>query len=158
MVRAGLGFDAHRFEAGRKLILGGVEIAGAVGLHGHSDADVLLHALTDALLGAAGLGDIGMHFPDSDPQWKNVSSRIFIERALSLLRDKKFKIVNADITLVAESPRLESHRGAIRNSVAAMLQLSAEAVNIKASTVDRMGFIGRNEGIAAQAIVLIESV
>jgi 2-C-methyl-D-erythritol 2,4-cyclodiphosphate synthase len=158
MVRAGLGFDAHRFEAGRKLILGGVEIPGAVGLHGHSDADVLLHALTDALLGAAGLGDIGTHFADSDPQWKNASSRIFIERAVGLLRDKKWKLVNADVTLIAESPRLTPHRDAIRLCVAEMLQIPLDAVNIKATTTDRMGFTGRNEGIAAQAIVLIESV
>jgi 2-C-methyl-D-erythritol 2,4-cyclodiphosphate synthase len=154
--RVGIGFDAHRFEPGRKLILGGVEIPHDRGLSGHSDADVLLHALTDALLGAAALGDIGQHFPDSDPKWKNASSKIFVESAMQTLHKKSLRVANVDLTILAESPRLSAYRENICHSIAALLQIPEDCVNLKATTTDQMGFIGRNEGIAAQAIVLLE--
>ena len=154
--RVGNGFDAHRFATGRKLFLGGIEIPNDRGLGGHSDADVLLHALTDALLGAAGLGDIGQHFPDSDSKWKNASSRIFVESAMQMLREKSYRVANVDLTVLAESPRLQAHRASICRSIAAMLQIPEDCVNFKATTTDEMGFIGRNEGIAAQVIVLLE--
>lgn len=156
MQRIGLGFDAHRFADGRKLILGGVEVQFSRGLHGHSDADVILHALADALLGAASLGDIGAHFPDSDPQWKGASSSIFIQRINAMLKNEGWRVVNADITLIAQVPKLEPYREAISNSVAGLLGIEASSISIKATTTDHMGFIGREEGIAAQAIVLIE--
>jgi 2-C-methyl-D-erythritol 2,4-cyclodiphosphate synthase len=154
--RVGIGFDSHRFVAGRKLLLGGVEIPHDRGLEGHSDADVLLHALTDALLGAAGLGDIGSHFPDSDPKWKNASSRTFVEGAVRMFREKSYRIANVDLIVLAEAPKLQSHRSEICRSIAAMLQIPEACVNLKATTTDRMGFIGRDEGIAAQAIALLE--
>jgi 2-C-methyl-D-erythritol 2,4-cyclodiphosphate synthase len=156
MTRVGMGFDAHRFGVGRALMLGGIEIAGARGLQGHSDADVLLHALTDALLGAAALGDLGAHFPDTDPKWKGASSRVFVETAASKLRDLGWTIANVDLTLIAQVPKIAPHREAIRSSVAQILGLAPELVSLKATTTDHMGFIGREEGIAAQAAVLIE--
>ena len=154
--RIGSGFDAHRFASGRKLFLGGIEIPHDSGLGGHSDADVLLHALTDALLGAAALGDIGQHFPDSDSKWKNASSKVFVESAMQMLREKSYRVANVDLTVLAESPKLHKHRLNIRRSIAALLQIPEDCVNLKATTTDEMGFIGRNEGIAAQAIVLLE--
>ena len=154
MFRVGIGYDAHRFAKGRRLLLGGVEIPYSLGLRGHSDADVLLHALADALLGAAGLGDLGTHFPDSDPNWKNAKSSIFIKKILARL--KSWRLVNADLTIIAEVPKIEPHREAIRKSVAEILKSSKKRVNLKATTTDSMGFIGRKEGIAAQAIVLLK--
>jgi 2-C-methyl-D-erythritol 2,4-cyclodiphosphate synthase len=156
ILRTGLGFDAHRFSHNRKLILGGIEIAYNRGLSGHSDADVVLHALGDALLGAAGLGDLGTHFPDSDPAWKGASSRIFIERILEMLSREQWSICNADLTLIAQVPKISPHRETIRKSIAQLLKLDESAVNVKATTSDMMGFTGREEGIAAIAIVLIQ--
>ena len=156
MIRAGMGFDSHRFAEGRKLMLGGVEIPGARGLQGHSDADVLLHALTDALLGAAALGDLGMHFPDTDPKWKGAASRTFVERSCALLEQQGWTVVNVDLTLIAQVPKIQPHRDAIRRSIASILDLPEERVSVKATTTDHMGFIGREEGIAAQAIATLQ--
>jgi 2-C-methyl-D-erythritol 2,4-cyclodiphosphate synthase len=156
MHRVGIGFDAHQFSEGRTLKLGGVEIPGSKGLKGHSDSDVLLHALADALLGAAALGDIGTHFPDTDPAWKGASSQIFIEKILAMLQKENWTLVNADLIVLAEVPKLHSHKSTIRKSIASMLQLPENRVSIKATTTNHMGFIGREEGIAAQAVVLIE--
>lgn len=156
MYRVGLGFDAHRLVEGRKLLLGGVQVVHARGLQGHSDADVLLHALTDALLGAAGLGDIGLHFPDSDPQWKDAASELFVRKTLEDLRKERWRIVNVDLLVIAQEPRLSTYREQIRSSVSTLLALSQEQVNLKATTTDHMGFIGRGEGIAAQAVVLLQ--
>jgi 2-C-methyl-D-erythritol 2,4-cyclodiphosphate synthase len=155
--RTGIGFDAHKFMVGRKLYLGGLEIPHSVGLHGHSDADVLLHALTDALLGAAGLGDIGMHFPDSDPQWKDASSQIFVQSALKEIYSLGWSVCNIDLIIIAQEPKIDSHRSAIRASVATLLELPEDCVNLKAKTTDHLGFTGRGEGIAAQAIVLLQT-
>ena len=155
MIRTGTGFDAHRFGEGRRLMLGGLEIPGARGLQGHSDADVLLHALTDALLGAAALGDIGMHFPDSDPKWKGAASRVFVERACAMLAEAGWGIANADLTLIAQAPKIQPHRESIRGSIAAILGVDVKRVSLKATTTDHMGFIGREEGIAAQALVTL---
>lgn len=155
MMRVGIGFDAHRFADGRRLVLGGVEIAHAKGLRGHSDADVVLHALADALLGAAGLDDIGSHFPDSDPAWKDASSSLFIKRIMTMLKRRHLVVQNVDLTVIAEAPKVSPHRAAIRDSVARLLKASKDAVNVKATTTDHMGFLGREEGIAAQAVVLL---
>jgi 2-C-methyl-D-erythritol 2,4-cyclodiphosphate synthase len=157
MYRVGIGFDAHKFMVGRKLMLGGVEIGHPVGLHGHSDADVLLHALTDALLGAAGLGDIGMHFPDSDPQWKDASSGVFVQQTLQEIYQLGWKVSNVDLTIIAQEPKFGPYRRQIRSSIATLLELPEEFINLKAKTTDHLGFTGRGEGIAAQAIVLLES-
>lgn len=154
--RSGLGFDAHRFSHNRKLILGGIEIAHDRGLAGHSDADVVLHALGDALLGAAALGDLGAHFPDSDPEWKGASSKIFVERILEMLSGDQWKICNVDVTIIAQVPKISPHREAIRKSIAQLLKLDESAVSVKATTTDTMGFTGREEGIAAIAVVLIQ--
>ena len=156
IVRSGLGFDAHRFVEGRKLMLGGIEIPHTHGLRGHSDADVVLHAIADALLGAAALGDLGTHFPDTDPKWKGAASRVFIDRILEMLSADRWSISNVDVTVIAQIPKLSPHHAAIRKSVAEMLKLSEAAVSIKATTSDTMGFIGREEGIAAIATVLIQ--
>jgi 2-C-methyl-D-erythritol 2,4-cyclodiphosphate synthase len=156
MHRVGIGFDAHKFMVGRKLLLGGVEISDSIGLHGHSDADVLLHALTDALFGAAGLGDIGSHFPDSDPQWKDAASSIFVKKALEEIYQLGWKVSNIDLTIMAQDPKINPYRADIRSSISTLLELPEEFINVKAKTTDHMGFIGRGEGIAAQAIVLLE--
>ena len=156
MNRVGIGFDAHQLIEGRKLLLGAVEIPYSKGLQGHSDADVLLHALTDALLGAAGLGDIGMHFPDSAPQWKNAASTVFVRKALEDVRQKGWEIENVDLTLIAQQPRIGAYREKIRRSIATILEIRRSQVNLKATTTDHMGFTGRGEGIAAQAVVLLQ--
>ena len=158
MIRVGSGFDIHAFGPGDHVMLGGVRIAHAAGVRAHSDGDVLLHALCDALLGAAGLGDIGQHFPDSDPRWRGAPSSGFIEAAVSMLRERGWQVVNADLTLLAEAPCIGAHREAIRTCVAALLQVAPDAVNLKATTTERLGFVGRDEGLAAQASVLIERV
>lgn len=158
MIRVGSGFDIHAFGPGDHVMLGGVRIAHAAGVRAHSDGDVLLHALCDALLGAAGLGDIGQHFPDSDPRWRGAPSSGFIEAAVSMLRERGWQVVNADLTLLAEAPRIGAHREAIRTCVAALLKVAPDAVNLKATTTERLGFVGRDEGLAAQASVLIERV
>ncbi len=154
-LRIGSGFDVHAFGPGDHVMLGGVRVPAQRGIVAHSDGDVLLHALTDALLGAAGLGDIGQHFPDTDPRWKGADSTQFVRHAVQLVAARGFKVVNADLTLLGERPRIAAHRDAIRASVAAALGIDAADVNLKATTTEKLGFIGRSEGLAAQAVVLI---
>jgi 2-C-methyl-D-erythritol 2,4-cyclodiphosphate synthase len=156
-MRIGSGFDVHAFGPGDSVILGGVRVPHSRGVVAHSDGDVVLHALCDAMLGAAGLGDIGMHFPDSDPMWKGANSRRFVEAVLGMLAVRKLKLVNVDITLLAQAPRVSAHRIEIRRSLAQMLSVTENQVNIKATTTEHLGFIGREEGLAAQAVVLLES-
>ena len=155
MNRVGHGYDAHRFCAGARLVLGGVAIEFDRGLAAHSDGDVLVHALCDALLGAAGLGDIGRHFPDSSPEFAGIDSRVLLRRVAALLREKGFTVVNADVTVVAQAPRLAPHVDRMRMNLAADLGVGADAMNVKATTTEGMGFTGRGEGIAAHAVVLI---
>ncbi len=155
MIRVGSGFDVHAFGPGDHVMLGGVRVPHSQGVVAHSDGDVLLHALCDALLGAAGLGDIGQHFPDSDPQWRGASSDRFMTHAVTLLRERGYSIVNADLTLLCEAPRLSAHRDHIRSSIATLLGIAADAVNLKATTTEKMGYLGRREGLAAEAVVLI---
>ena len=155
-MRVGSGFDVHAFGPGDAVMLGGVRVPHSRGVVAHSDGDVLLHALVDALLGAAGLGDIGQHFPDSDPRWKGANSARFVAGALSLLAEHGQKVVNADLTLLAEEPRIGRWRDQIRRSVAEQLALPESAVNLKATTTEHLGFIGRGEGLAAMAVVLID--
>ncbi|MET0282377.1 MAG: 2-C-methyl-D-erythritol 4-phosphate cytidylyltransferase [Steroidobacteraceae bacterium] len=153
--RTGSGFDVHAFGPGDAVMLGGVSVPWSQGVVAHSDGDVLLHALTDALLGAAGLGDIGQHFPDSDPRWRGADSTRFVRHAVALLAADGWQVVNADLTLLAEGPRIAKYRDAIRAAVAAALGVDASLVNLKATTTEKLGFIGRTEGLAAQAVVLI---
>jgi 2-C-methyl-D-erythritol 2,4-cyclodiphosphate synthase len=153
--RTGLGWDVHRIAAGRPLILGGVAIPSEFGLEGHSDADILFHALTDAILGAASLGDIGMHFPDSDPQWKGAASARFLEHALKLLRQQGFRLINVDTTVILERPKLKDYRMAIRESLARTLDLPLDRISVKFKTAERVGPVGRGESAEAQAIVTI---
>jgi 2-C-methyl-D-erythritol 2,4-cyclodiphosphate synthase len=153
-VRVGQGFDVHAFTSGRRLVIGGVVIPYEKGLAGHSDADVLLHAICDALLGAAALGDIGRHFPDSDAAYAGADSRELLREVRKKLG--KFRIVNVDATILAEAPRMAPHVARMVQNIAADLGIEPGAVNIKATSAERLGFIGRGEGIAAQAIVLIE--
>jgi 2-C-methyl-D-erythritol 2,4-cyclodiphosphate synthase len=155
-VRIGLGFDAHRLVAGRPLILGGVEIPHPLGLLGHSDADVLTHAIGDALLGAVGAGDLGTHFPDGDPAYKDISSLMLLARIIELVRHRGFQPVNVDATVVAEKPRLAPHFPAMIAKLAPILGLAPDAINLKATTTEKMGFAGREEGIAAYAAVLVQ--
>jgi 2-C-methyl-D-erythritol 2,4-cyclodiphosphate synthase len=154
-VRIGSGLDVHAFGPGDHLMLGGVRIAHSRGVVAHSDGDVVLHALCDALLGAAGLGDIGQHFPDSDPRWQGAPSAGFVTAVLGLLRAQRLSVVNADLTVIGESPRIAPHREAICHEVARLLEVPVERVNLKATTTERLGFLGRAEGIAAQAVVLL---
>ena len=154
-MRIGSGVDVHAFGPGDHLMLGGVRIAHTRGVLAHSDGDVVLHALCDALLGAAGLGDIGQHFPDSDPRWKGAASARFVTAVLAMLRARGLIVVNADLTVIAEAPRVGPHREAICREVARLLEVAAERVNLKATTTERLGFLGRGEGIAAQAVVLL---
>ncbi|MHC8441922.1 MAG: 2-C-methyl-D-erythritol 2,4-cyclodiphosphate synthase [Candidatus Eutrophobiaceae bacterium] len=154
--RIGQGCDAHRLVEGRILILGGVRIPHDKGLLGHSDADVLLHAICDALLGAAGLGDIGRHFPDSDPAFRNADSRELLGQVAKMLHQAKFVPVNVDATLFAEAPRIAPYIPSMQANIAAILAIQPSVVNVKATTFEGMGFIGRQEGIAAQAVALIE--
>jgi 2-C-methyl-D-erythritol 4-phosphate cytidylyltransferase/2-C-methyl-D-erythritol 2,4-cyclodiphosphate synthase len=153
--RTGLGFDVHAFAAGEALWLGGIRIPNDRGLKGHSDADVLLHALTDALLGAIGAGDIGDHFPPSDPQWRGAASSLFLEHARALIAARGGRIDHVDVTLICEAPRIGPHREAMRVSVAALLRLAPARISIKATTTERLGFTGRGEGMAAQAIATV---
>lgn len=153
--RVGQGYDSHRLVEGRPLILGGVEIPFELGLDGHSDADVLLHAITDAVLGAAALGDIGQHFPPSDPKWKGADSRILLKAVVALAKEKGWTVVNCDATIVAERPKIGPHMPAIRASVAETLGVSEEVVNVKAKTNEKMDAVGRMEGMMAQAVVLM---
>lgn len=155
MMRIGQGIDIHPFDEGRPLVLGGVRISETGGLRGHSDADVVLHALTDALLGATGAGDIGQYFPSDDERWRNAESSRFIREAKTILAERDFEIENIDITIIAEKPRIAPHREAIAASIAKMLNLPRGHVNVKATTTDHLGFIGRGEGICAMAVVLL---
>jgi 2-C-methyl-D-erythritol 2,4-cyclodiphosphate synthase len=155
-MRVGQGFDVHPFATGRKLVIGGVEIAYDKGLLGHSDADVLLHAICDALLGAAAQGDIGKHFPDTDPKYKGIDSRQLLRHVVELLGDRGRRIVNVDATIIAEAPRMAPYIPQMVANIAADLGIEPHYVNVKATTTERLGFAGRGEGIAAQAICLIE--
>lgn len=156
-MRIGIGYDVHRLAEGRKLFLGGVEIPNPRGLLGHSDADVLIHAVCDALFGAAGMDDIGAHFPDSDPEYKDISSVLLLSKTLEKLRLKGFtKIVNLDTTLFAEEPKIGPYRSRIKQNMAGILGVEPDLVNIKATTLEKLGAIGRGEGIGAMAAVLIE--
>jgi 2-C-methyl-D-erythritol 2,4-cyclodiphosphate synthase len=154
-MRVGSGFDVHAFGPGDFVMLGGVRVPHTQGVIAHSDGDVLLHALCDALLGAAGLGDIGQHFRDDDPRWRGADSREFVRSVLEMLRTGGWRVGNADLTLLAEAPRLARFRQQIRDSIAQLLQVPPECVNVKATTTERLGFLGRREGIAAQAVVLL---
>ena len=154
-MRIGHGYDTHRFMAGRPLILGGVNVPHDKGLLAHSDGDVVIHALCDALLGAAALGDIGRHFPDTSLDFKNVDSRLLLRRVRELLAQNNLEMVNADITIIAEEPRMAPHIDAMRDNLSADLAVTRDAVNIKATTNEKMGFIGNREGIAVHAVVLI---
>ena len=154
-VRTGLGYDVHRLVAGEELWLGGIEIAHDKGLSGHSDADVALHALTDALLGAIGDGDIGSHFPPSDPQWKGARSSQFLEHAVKLVRAKSYAVGNIDLTIICEEPKIGPHRAAMRARIADLLGVDIDRVSVKATTTERLGFTGRGEGIAAQAVATL---
>jgi 2-C-methyl-D-erythritol 2,4-cyclodiphosphate synthase len=155
MIRTGLGWDVHRLEAGRPMILGGVTIASELGLAGHSDADILSHAVTDALLGAAALGDIGMHFPDTDPQWQGTDSQVFLAHAAKLVREAGYQIVNIDTTVILERPKLKDYRLPIRESLARTLGLSVQCVSVKFKTAERVGPVGEGKSAEAQAIVTI---
>jgi 2-C-methyl-D-erythritol 2,4-cyclodiphosphate synthase len=156
MTRIGFGYDSHRFAPDRPLVLGGVEIPHELGLAGHSDADAVLHALTDAILGAIGAGDIGELFPDSDPKWKGADSRQFVIAAVARAGAAGLAVANADITVITELPRLKAFKQAMRETIAGLLGVEAGRVNVKAKTNEKMGWIGRGEGLAATAAVLME--
>lgn len=155
MMRVGQGFDVHALVEGRPLVIGGVTIPFDRGLAGHSDADVLLHAICDALIGAAALGDIGRHFPDTDPRYQGINSRELLRAVADLLRAQGYAIVNVDATIIAQAPKMAPHVGAMCAHIAADLGLAVEAVNVKAKTAERLGLVGRGEGIVAEAVALI---
>ena len=155
-LRVGHGFDVHAFADNRKLILGGVEIPFALGLAGHSDADVLLHAICDALLGAAGLGDIGRHFPDTDAAFSGIDSRILLRRVAEQLKQRNWRVGNVDATLIAQAPKMAPHIARMTAHIADDLGIAIDRVNVKATTTEKLGFTGRGEGIAAEAVCLIE--
>jgi 2-C-methyl-D-erythritol 2,4-cyclodiphosphate synthase len=154
-MRSGIGYDIHRLVSGRKLILGGVDIPFEKGLLGHSDADVLIHALCDALLGAAAIGDIGTHFPDTDPAYRGVSSMVLLDKTLQMLESRGFSVVNVDVTVLAQSPKLSPFRKAMQANIADRLHLTADRVNVKATTTEGLGSIGNREGIAALCVAMI---
>lgn len=156
-IRVGQGFDVHAFCEGRKLILGGVEIPHEFGLAGHSDADVLIHAICDALLGAAGLGDIGHHFPDNNPEYAGIDSRKLLERVIKSLDELGWQVTNLDATVIAQVPKLAPYIKAMRETLAPLLSVEVGDLNIKATTTERLGFTGRGEGVAAQAVVLLQA-
>ena len=155
-MRIGQGFDVHALVLGRKLIIGGVEIPYTRGLQGHSDADVLLHAICDALLGAAGLGDIGQHFPDSDPAYADIDSRKLLRNVSNRLKEQGLRLVNLDATIIAQEPRMAPHIPRMIGNIAADLEVAPALINVKATTTEHLGFLGRVEGIAAQAVALLE--
>jgi 2-C-methyl-D-erythritol 2,4-cyclodiphosphate synthase len=157
MIKIGQGFDVHQLVNGRKCIIGGVDIPFNKGLEGHSDADVLLHAISDAILGAAGLGDIGKHFPNTDPLIKDINSREILKKVISLLQQEQYSIVNIDATVICEMPKLSPYIDTIKKNIASDCNIDIGRVNVKATTTETLGFTGRGEGIAAQAICLIES-
>ncbi|NLY55815.1 MAG: 2-C-methyl-D-erythritol 2,4-cyclodiphosphate synthase [Firmicutes bacterium] len=154
-MRVGIGYDVHRLVEGRRLVLGGVVVPFTKGLLGHSDADVLVHAIMDALLGAAGLGDIGKHFPDTDPQYKDISSLELLERVGGLLRSAGYQVVNIDAVVIAEAPKLAPYIQQMRANIAARLQIAPEGVGVKATTSEGLGFVGTGQGMAAQAVCLL---
>jgi 2-C-methyl-D-erythritol 2,4-cyclodiphosphate synthase len=156
-VRTGIGWDVHRFAAGRRLVLGGVEVPSDRGLDGHSDADVLTHAVMDALLGAAGMGDIGEHFPDSDPQWRGADSIALLRDVAGRLAAGGFAVVNVDTTVLMEAPKVGPHRAAIRERLAGALGIDPARVNVKATTGEAMGFVGRGEGAGALAVATLDA-
>lgn len=157
MIKVGQGFDVHQLVNGRKCIIGGVDIPFSKGLDGHSDADVLFHAISDAILGAAALGDIGKHFPNTDPLIKDINSREILKKVISLLQQKKYSIVNIDATVICELPKLTPYIDQIKKNIASDCNIDIDRINVKATTTETLGFTGRGEGIAAQAICLIES-
>lgn len=154
--RVGQGIDIHPFATGRKLILGGIEFPGELGLAGHSDADALLHAITDAVLGAAGLGDIGQLFPDTDRRWKDADSSIFLKEACTRAKQLGWQVVNVDCTLLLEAPRLSPQREKIRENIANLLELDPGAVGVKATTTEQLGFVGRREGLLASCVIMLK--
>jgi 2-C-methyl-D-erythritol 4-phosphate cytidylyltransferase/2-C-methyl-D-erythritol 2,4-cyclodiphosphate synthase len=154
--RIGQGFDVHRFAAGRPLILCGLELPEGPGLDGHSDADVALHAVADALLGAVAAGDLGEHFPSTDPRWRGVSSNVFLDRALGFVREAGYRLVNCDLTVIGERPRIADHRNTMRARLGELLGIEVGRVSVKATTTDGLGSTGRGEGLAAMAVVLVE--
>ena len=155
-MRIGQGFDVHALVPGRKLVIGGVDIPYERGLQGHSDADVLLHAICDALLGAAGLGDIGQHFPDNDPAYAGIDSRKLLRNVAKRLKEMSLRVVNIDATIVAQAPRMSAHIPRMIGNIATDLEVAPAAINVKATTTEHLGFVGRVEGIAAQAVALLE--
>jgi 2-C-methyl-D-erythritol 2,4-cyclodiphosphate synthase len=155
-MRIGSGFDVHAFTDGDHVMLGGVRVANDRGVAAHSDGDVLLHALCDALLGALALGDIGRHFPPSDPQWKGADSRMFVRHCASLVKGQGWRLGNADLTVICEKPKVGPHAQSIRESIAAILDVEPDLISVKATTTEKLGFTGRGEGIAAQAVVLLQ--
>jgi len=156
MYRIGNGYDVHRLVDGRKLILGGVDIPHNLGLDGHSDADAVVHALCDALLGACGAGDIGKHFPDTDDRWKGVSSLLLLKKVADILQQRGYQVANADCTIVAQKPKLAPHIEAMKANLASALNIETHRINIKATTTEHLGFAGREEGIAAYAVALLQ--
>ena len=154
----GIGYDVHRLSPGESLVLGGITIDSPLGTVAHSDGDVILHALCDALFGAAGLGDIGEHFPDTDPQWRNAPSRKFAEYAIHLLKEHCFRPINIDATLILEAPKIKPYKEAMRKEIASMCGLPFERVSVKATTNEAIGFAGRQEGVAAMCVCMIESI
>ena len=157
MMRIGNGYDVHRLIPGRPLILGGVDIEHPLGLEGHSDADVLLHAICDALLGACGAGDVGHYFPDTDEAFLGISSLVLLERVLAVVKERGFQVGNIDATLVAQKPKLAPYITLMRQNIASTLEVPMSQINVKATTTERLGFIGREEGMAAYAVALIET-
>ena len=155
-LRIGQGYDVHAFGTGDHVMLGGVRVPHAAGVQAHSDGDVVLHALCDALLGALALGDIGTHFPDTDPQWRGADSRVFVRHVASLLKEHDYVVINVDVTVLADAPRLGKHREQMRANIAADLNVRVDQVSIKATTSEGLGFIGRREGLACHAITLIQ--
>jgi 2-C-methyl-D-erythritol 2,4-cyclodiphosphate synthase len=158
MIRTGIGFDIHRFKSGRRLVLGGIEIPSPVGLDGHSDADVLCHALADALLGAIADGDIGQHFPNTDSRWKNADSVELLRVVVSRVKAKGFSVVNVDAAIQAETPKIMPHAMKMRERLAPILEVALDAVSVKATTMEGMGAVGRGEGISVMAVATVESI
>ncbi|HEY8159790.1 MAG TPA: 2-C-methyl-D-erythritol 2,4-cyclodiphosphate synthase [Methylobacter sp.] len=156
MIRVGQGYDVHRFKDGGDVILGGVKIDYEHGLEAHSDGDVVLHALCDAILGAAALGDIGKHFPDTDPEFKGADSRVLLRHVYGIVQEKGYKLINADITIIAQAPKMSPHTALMCRNIADDLHVDMDCINVKATTTEKLGFEGRKEGIAVQAVVLIE--
>lgn len=157
-IRVGMGFDVHRFATGRELWLGGIRIAHPIGLLGHSDADVLIHAICDALLGAANARDIGFHFPDSDKKYEGIDSKILLSKTMQIVRDKNFEVSNIDCTICAEHPKLQGYIPEITGKLAEIIGVSEDDISVKATTTEKLGFIGRNEGIATYAVALLYQI